>query len=70
MPKMTRLACAIALPLLIFGCQSSLTRIQPAAVQCHPPPAPAAWVMQPYEPDLTQRMLKELLPSPTPATGG
>ncbi|WP_412071221.1 hypothetical protein [Pseudomonas fluorescens] len=26
--------------------------------------------MQPYAPDLTQRMLNELSPSQTPATGG
>jgi hypothetical protein len=31
-------------------------------------PAPAAWIMQPYEPDLTRRMLNELSPSPTPVT--
>ena len=33
-----------------------------------PPPAPATWIMQPYAPDLTRRMLNELSPSPTPAT--
>jgi hypothetical protein len=68
MPNVTKIACVIALPLLICGCQSSSTRIQPVAVTCHKPPAPAAWIMQPYAPDLTQRMLKELSPSPTPAT--
>jgi len=57
------------LPLLICCCQSSLPRIQPVAAQCQPPPAPAAWVMQPYEPTLTQRMLNELSPSPTKVTG-
>ncbi|ETF07785.1 lysis system o-spanin lipoprotein Rz1 [Pseudomonas moraviensis] len=68
MLKKTKLACAIALPLLICGCQSSSTRIQPVGVTCHKPPPPAAWIMQPYEPDLTRRMLNELSPSPTPAT--
>ena len=31
------------------------------------PPPPAAWIMQPYAPDLTQRMLNELSPSPMKA---
>ncbi|WP_372241223.1 lysis system o-spanin lipoprotein Rz1 [Pseudomonas sp. S150] len=44
-------------------------RVQPVAVQCLTPPAPAAWIMQPYEPDLTRRMLNELSPSPTKVTG-
>ncbi|WP_371857879.1 lysis system o-spanin lipoprotein Rz1 [Pseudomonas sp. B27(2017)] len=69
MPKKTRLFCAIALPLLICGCQSSSMRVQPMAVQCLPPPAPAAWIMQPYAPNLTQRMLNELSPSPTKVIG-
>jgi hypothetical protein len=30
--------------------------------------APAAWIMQPYAPDLTRRMLDELSPSPAKAT--
>ena len=68
MPNVTKIAFAIALPLLICGCQSSLTRIQPVAVTCQKPPAPAAWIMQPYEPDLTRRMLNELSPSPTKVT--
>lgn len=29
-------------------------------------PAPAAWIMEAREPDLTRRMLNELSPSPTP----
>lgn len=69
MLKPIRLACAIALPLLICGCQSSSTlRIQPVAVQCQPVPKPSAWFMEERAPDLTQRMLNELSPSPTPAT--
>ena len=69
MLKKTKLACAIALPLLICGCQSfSTQRIQPVAVQCQPIPAPAAWFMEERAPDLTQRMLNELSESPTPAT--
>lgn len=67
MLKPIRLACAIALPLLICGCQSSLPRIQPVADQCLPPPVPAAWFMEKRVPDLTQRLLNELSPLPTPA---
>ncbi|EZP32283.1 hypothetical protein BW33_01904 [Pseudomonas sp. RIT288] len=43
MPNVNKIACAIALPLLIYGCQSSST--QPTllkAVGCQPPSAPAA----------------------------
>ncbi|WP_408980493.1 lysis system o-spanin lipoprotein Rz1 [Pseudomonas sp. GW456-12-1-14-TSB6] len=69
MLKKPRLSCAIVLPLLICGCQSSSMRVQPVDVQCLPPPAPAAWIMQPYEPNLTQRMLNELSPSPTKVIG-
>ncbi|MNR50187.1 hypothetical protein D3C85_1696710 [compost metagenome] len=69
MLKQTRRACAIALPLLICGCQSfSTPRIQPVAVQCQPVPAPAAWFMEERAPDLTQRMLNELSESPTTVT--
>jgi hypothetical protein len=59
-----RLAYAIALPLLICGCQSSSPRIQPVAVQCQPVPAPSAWFMEERAPDLPQRMLNELSESP------
>ncbi|VVN32287.1 hypothetical protein PS676_04880 [Pseudomonas fluorescens] len=68
MLKPIRLACAIVSLLLICGCQSSSPMIQPIAVQCHPVPAPAAWFMEERAPDLTQRMLNELSPSPTPVT--
>ncbi len=68
MLKPIRLACAIALPLLICGCQSSLPRIQPVAAQCQPVPKPAAWFMEERVPDLTRRMFNELSPSPTPVT--
>ena len=67
MLKKTKLACAIALQLLICGCQSSSPRIQPVAVQCQPVPAPAAWFMEEREPDLNQRMLNELSESPVAA---
>lgn len=70
MLKPVRRACAIALPLLICGCQFySTPQIQPVAVQCQPVPQPAAWFMEEYEPNLTQRMLNELSPSPIPVTG-
>ena len=60
---------ATALLLLMCGCQSfSTPRIQPVAATCLPPPAPSAGFMQPVEPNLTQRMLNELSPSPMPAT--
>ena len=69
MLKLIRLACAIALPLLICACQSfSTQRIQPVVAQCQPLPLPAAWFMEGREPDLTRRMLNELSPLPTPAT--
>jgi len=69
MLKPVRRACAIAFPLLICGCQSySTPLIQPVAVQCQPVPPPAAWFMEERAPDLTQRMLDELLPSPIPVT--
>lgn len=68
MLKPISLVCAITLPLLICGCQSSLPRIQPVAVQCQPVPPPTAWFMEERVPDLTQRMLNELSPSPTQAT--
>ncbi len=69
MPKMTKLAYAIASLLLISGCQS-YSPLQPRVlpVGCQPPPAPAAWFMEPREANLTQRLLKELSPSPMPAT--
>lgn len=63
MLNVPRLLCVIALPLLMSGCQSSLRSIQPVAVTCLSHPAPSAWFMQPVEPNLTQRMLKELSPS-------
>jgi hypothetical protein len=61
-----RLACVTALPLPICACRS-WSSAAPAVAQCLPPP-PAAWIMAPYAPDLTQRMLDELSPSPTAAT--
>ena len=64
----TKLACVIALPLLICGCQSSSPRIQPVAAQCQPVPAPAAWFMEERAPDLPQRMLNELSESPVTVT--
>ena len=69
MPNVIRIVCVIALPLLICACQSSSTQATlPKAAVCQPPPAPAAWIMQPYAPDLTRRMLDELSPSPAKAT--
>ncbi len=69
MPNKPMLAFATALLLLICGCQSSST-LQPrlVAVACQPPPAPAAWFMEPIEPDLTLRMLNELSELPAMAT--
>lgn len=68
MPNRLKLACVTASLLLTCGCQSWSNRA-PTAPQCLPPPAPAAWIMAPYAPDLTQRMLDALSPSPTPETG-
>ncbi|MNC81836.1 hypothetical protein D3C75_1350970 [compost metagenome] len=62
------------LQLLICGCQSlSTPEPLPArvvTVGCEKPPAPEAWFMEPFAPNLTERMLNELSPSPTKATGG
>ena len=55
-------ACVIGWLLLICGCQSSL--VPTPFPGCLPPPAPAAWMMTDYAPDLTRRMLDELSPSP------
>jgi hypothetical protein len=69
MPNVIKVACAIVLPLLMCACRSSSTPMTlPQAVQCQPPPAPAAWIMEVRVPDLTRRMLNELSPSPTPVT--
>ncbi|WP_371917266.1 hypothetical protein [Pseudomonas sp. FFUP_PS_473] len=56
---------------LICGCQSyspppPTPRV--VAVGCEKPPAPAAWFMEAREPNLTERMLNELSPSPETAT--
>ena len=68
-----KLACVTGLLPLICGCQSlSTLELLPArvvTVGCEKPPAPEAWYMEPYVPNLTQRMLNELSPSPTKATG-
>ncbi len=70
MPNVIKIACTIALPLLMCACQSfSMQQTLPRATTCQPPPSPAAWIMQPYEPNLTQRMLNELSASPTAAAG-
>jgi len=60
----TRLACAIALPLLLCGCQSySTPTIQPVAAQCLPAPAPTAWFMEEHAPNFNWHMLNELFES-------
>lgn len=71
MLKKLKLVCVTGLLLLMFGCQSlstpepSLPRV--VKVGCEKPPAPEAWYMEPYAPNLTQRMLNELSLSPTKA---
>ena len=68
MLKPIRLACVTGLLLLTCGCQSwSTPTSRPVVVQCHPVPAPAAWFMEEHAPDLTQRLLNELSPSPETA---
>lgn len=73
MLKKFKLVCVTGLLPLIFGCQSlSTPEPSPArivAVGCEKPPAPEAWYMEPYAPNLTKRMLKEFLPSPTKEIG-
>ena len=68
-----KIACVTGWLLLTCGCQS-LSTPEPlpprvVTVGCEKPPAPEAWFMAPYAPDLTQRMLNELSASPTPVIG-
>ncbi len=66
MRKPNKPAFVIVSLLLTYGCQSNSTQPpQLVVTQCKPPPAPAAWFMEPVEPDLTQRMLNELSELPT-----
>ena len=58
--------CATVWLLLICGCKSSSPAL-PLAMQCQPPPTPAAWFMEAREANLTQRLLDELSPSPITA---
>ena len=68
MQKPIKPICVIALLLLTCGCQSySAAQQQLVVTGCKPPPAPAAWFMEPIEPNLTQRMLNELSESPATA---
>lgn len=72
MLKKLKLACVTGLLPLICGCQS-LSTPDPSpprvvTVGCEKPPAPEAWFMAPYAPNLTERMLNELSPSPTKVT--
>ncbi|WP_434784945.1 hypothetical protein [Pseudomonas soli] len=64
MPNKLRLACATGLLLLTCGCQSWSTPepLPPRVVTvgCERPPAPEAWWLERYAPNLTQRMLDEL----------
>ncbi|WP_241152122.1 hypothetical protein, partial [Pseudomonas viridiflava] len=60
MREAATLVCVIGWPLLMCGCQSYSTAPVPVIAQCLPIPAPAAWFMEPYEPNLTERMLNEL----------
>ena len=67
-----KLACVTGWLLLICGCQS-LSTPEPlpprvVTVGCEKLPAPEAWFMEPFAPNLTQRMLNELLASPTTVT--
>jgi hypothetical protein len=70
MPNVIKFACATVLPLLMCAYQSySMPPSQPTAAQCQPVPKPAAWFMEERAPDLNQRMLNEISPSPMKATG-
>ncbi len=68
MLKRIKLACVIGLLLLTCGCQSYSTPSRVVAVGCQPPPAPAAWFMERRKPNLPQRLLNELSPSPETVT--
>ncbi len=68
MLEKTKFGCVTGLLLLTCGCQSlSTPTSRPVVVQCQPVPAPAAWFMEEHAPDLTQRLLNELSPSPETA---
>jgi len=72
--KKLKLGCVTGLLPLICGCQS-LSTPEPliarvVTVGCEKPPAPEAWYMARYVPNLTELMLNELSPSPTMATRG
>ena len=56
------LVLVLILPLLISGCQSAFSVAPPAT--CLQPPAPPAWMMEPSEPNYTQRMQRLLQPLP------
>ncbi len=64
MRKRNRHVHVIALLLLTCGCQSNSMPPQLVVTECKPPPAPAAWFMEPFEPSLSQRMLNEFSESP------
>ncbi|WP_372242114.1 hypothetical protein [Pseudomonas sp. Fl4BN1] len=68
MNRKSRLACVTVLLLLMSGCQSYSTPPRVVALGCQPMPAPAVWFMGEREPNLTQRMLNELSPSPVTVT--
>lgn len=65
MLRIKYLICVMLCALVNVGCQS-----QPVAQVCEPLaiPAPPAWMMQPHEPNLTQRLLNELSESPQTVT--
>lgn len=67
-----KLVCVTGWLLLTCGCQSLSTpeALPPRLVKVggEKPPAPEAWFMEPFAPDLTQRMLNELSASPTTVT--
>lgn len=63
MLKLKTLAFVLILSLVASGCQSvpsapPQTKLMP--VTCPAPPSPPAWMMEPSEPNFTQRLLDAL----------
>lgn len=63
MLKSVKSSCCLILALVASGCQCLPQSVEPVQN-----PAPAAWMMEEFEPTLTPRMVKELSVSPEKET--
>ncbi len=59
MPKKTPTALLLTSLLLASGCASE--SIRPVAVECLPPPAPPAWMMEPEPEQTYTQQLQQVL---------